>query len=139
MPGRRDECNGQAWDTELGGLSCLLRQMGSSADYKVRTDAMEAEAGAVVRPGQWLLQACTPSSHAYEKFIEGKYHGLFTWALVKGIQRQLKSTTPSNPLWYISVVQETQRVLGEWKYGQVPRLCVSDPDDVWRSLCAPET
>ena len=135
----REEAKCTEWDLELGGLHGLLRQMDSSADHEVRNDTSPDADSVEVYPGMWLLQACTPCSMAYEKFIGGKYHGLFTWALVQSIKALHTETLPHNPLWYRTVIFETQRKLAEWKFDQTPRLCVSEPDDVSKVLFHKET
>eukprot|EP01063_Lacrimia_lanifica_P009404 TRINITY_DN16403_c0_g1_i1.p1 TRINITY_DN16403_c0_g1~~TRINITY_DN16403_c0_g1_i1.p1 ORF type:complete len:1174 (+),score=402.41 TRINITY_DN16403_c0_g1_i1:200-3721(+) len=117
----------EAWDEDLGGLSTLLAQCGTSR-------ANDFAASPPERTKCYLLQACTGEETAYERFMNGRYYGLFTWALVDAIGSLSSHTAPANPMWYRIVLHETQRVLATLPYRQTPRLCVADPEDIFRPM-----
>ena len=110
------------WKENLGGLSSLLHQADADAEFTPTN-----------RRGMWLIQACREKELAAEKFIEGKYYGLFTWSFVKAIELLKEKTNPPNPLWYSTMMHEVQSVLSKWPYRQTPRLCVANIED----LCDP--
>eukprot|EP01060_Flectonema_neradi_P024751 TRINITY_DN33637_c0_g1_i1.p1 TRINITY_DN33637_c0_g1~~TRINITY_DN33637_c0_g1_i1.p1 ORF type:complete len:1120 (+),score=203.98 TRINITY_DN33637_c0_g1_i1:50-3361(+) len=119
----REQRNLTNWKENLGGLSDLLHQVDADAEFKP-TD----------RRGMWLIQASRDKELAAEKFIEGKYYGLFTWSFIKAIEALKDKTSPANPMWYSAIMHEVQSALSKWPYRQTPRLCVACRDDVYESL-----
>eukprot|EP01065_Artemidia_motanka_P008161 TRINITY_DN14091_c0_g1_i2.p1 TRINITY_DN14091_c0_g1~~TRINITY_DN14091_c0_g1_i2.p1 ORF type:complete len:1199 (+),score=298.65 TRINITY_DN14091_c0_g1_i2:52-3597(+) len=107
----------------LGGLATLLQQVDAAGG--------QVHGG---HSGMWLIQGCRGDEMCTEKFLDGVYQGLFTWAFAEAIARCKSATSPRSPLWYKVVLDATHRVLRRWPYQQTPRLCCADAGDLYGAM-----
>ncbi|OGO37123.1 MAG: hypothetical protein A2W35_07290 [Chloroflexi bacterium RBG_16_57_11] len=68
------------------------------------------------RESNILLAGCKPDQQSADAFIEGEYHGAFTFYLARAI------TESSGQLTYRQLAERTDKALSQNGYGQIPQL-----------------